>query len=154
MKYLNLLWLWHKNIFVFGKPIFSQLDYADYIIQSKGYFVFTWKIKNAYRLKIKSIGFKSVLKSGSAYIALHENDNQLEIIISGVWRSKNYLINLKRISINNSIDFPAVMCNNFEIKLNLPTPEPKLAKFKVDTFKVQIIDKKRIKSITNISYPN
>lgn len=154
MKCLHLLWTWLKNIIVFGKPAFSRLDYADYIAEGKSYFVFSWSLKHAYRIKIKSAAFSSLLKSGSAYIAIDEERPELEITICGVWRSRNYFVKLKRISINSPIEFPATMKNGFEIKLILPVPELNFTKLKVETFKVNIVDRRHIKSIINISYPN
>lgn len=154
MKHLHFIWLWIKNVFILKEPIFSELDYGDYIAKGKSYFVITWRMKNAYRLKIKSASFKSVLKSGSAYMVLPENNDQLEIILSSSWRSQKCLIKLKQIAINEPIEFPVKVNNSFNAQLKLQIPEPIFLNLKVNSFKAQIVNKKQIKTITNISYPN
>ena len=154
MRYFNSMWLRIKHIFILRIPMLSHLDYVDYVAEEKSYFVFTWRMKNAYRLKIKSAKFKSHLKSGSAYTALLGNDNHLEIIISNSWRSQKYLIKLRRIIIDNPIEFPVVIRNSFKVQLKLPAPKPNFSRLKVYSFKAQIVDKKQIKTIINISYPN
>lgn len=154
MEYFHLAWLWIKNVFILKKPIFSQLDYGNYIAKEKSYFVITWRMKNAYRLKVKSARFKSVLKSGSAYMILPKNNDQLEIIISGSWRSQKYLIKLKQIAINEPIEFPVKLHNSFKAQLKLQPPETMFLSLKVGSFNAQIVNKKQIKTIINISYPN
>lgn len=154
MKYLYLIWRWIKSIFNFKKPILSRLDYAGYIIEGKSYFVFSWEMKNAYQLNAKSVGYKTFLKSGSAYMAVTENQNHIEIILSGSWRKRKYLIKLKRIILDVAIDFPISMNNHLEVKLNMPSLKSKFSTLKVYSFNSQLVNDNQIKKIINISYPN
>lgn len=152
MKKVIIIWLWIRNSFNFKTPIFSHFDYADYIVEGKSYLLFSWQMKYAYRLKINELMFKSLLQSGSAYIALKDNDT-VEIIVYGSWRSQKYIVKLKRFVIDDSIEFPASVRTGFGAKLNVPNIKTKFSKLKMNSLKAKIVDKNQIK-IINISYPN
>ncbi|TKC12761.1 hypothetical protein FA048_03845 [Pedobacter polaris] len=154
MKQLHLIWLWIKNAFNFKSPVFSQLDYADYIVEGKCYLVFSWQMKNAFCLKIKNIKFKSILKSGSAYVALADNNDKIEVIVYGSWRSRKYSIKLKGVVIDDTIEFPVSMLTEFDAKLSIPNIKTKFSELKMNSFKAKIVETKQIKTIINISYPN
>jgi hypothetical protein len=154
MRKLLIIWLWAKNVFNLKTPIFSSLEYTNYIIQGKSYFIFSWTLKNAYNLKIKTVNYKSFLKSGSAYIAVKDNNDQIEIVISGSWKRQKHLIKLKQIVIDDTIDFPVAMHSSFDAKLTIPNIKTNFSKLKINSFKANIIDKNQIEKIINISYPN
>lgn len=154
MRLLYNIWLWVKNIFNLRSPTFAHLDYADYVIEGKSYFVFSWRMKNGYHLKIKKAKFKSLLKSGSAYMVLSDNSDHIEIVISGSWRSQKYLIKLKPIVIDDTIEFPVTMLVSFDARLTIPNIKTNFSKLKMNSFKASIVDKSQIKKIINISYPN
>ena len=154
MKQMYFIWLWIRNVFNFKSPIFSHLDYTNYIIEGKSYLVFSWQTKNAFRLKIKGLRFKSILKSGSAYLALPDNDEPVEVIVYSSWRSQKYIVKLKRIVIDDTIEFPVFMLTAFDAKLTIPDIKTKFSKLKLNSLKAKIVETKQIKTIINISYPN
>jgi hypothetical protein len=154
MKHLKIIWLWAKYIFISKSPTLPHLDYVEYIIDGKSYLVFSWKIKNAHVLKIKLEGFRSFLKSGSAYTILTGKSDQLEIIISNSWKSRRYLITLKQITIENTIEFPIRMQTHFDAKFNVPKAKTKFLNLELNPFEVSINNVTLIKNIINISYPN
>ncbi len=131
-----------------------NFDYVDYIIESKSYLVFSWQMKNAFRLKIEGLRFRSILQSGSAYLALPDNDETVEIIVYGSWRSQKYILQLKRIVIDDAIEFPVSMRTDFEAQLSIPNLKTKFSELKINPFKAKILETKQIKTIINISYPN
>jgi hypothetical protein len=153
MRLFSIFWLWIRNVFNFKNPIFSSLDYATYIVEGKSYLVFSWQMHNAFRLRIKRIRFKSILKSGSAYVALADSNDEIEIVVSNLWRAHKYLINLKRIVIDETIEFPVAMLTSFDAKLTIPNMKAKISNLKVNSFKANIVDDKQITRIINISYP-
>jgi len=154
MRNFKTLRLWARNILTLRGPSLTKLDYEDYIIEDKGYFIFSWALENAHCLKIKSLKYKSFLRSGSAYIAINGHLNQLEIIISNSWRSSKYLLKLHQITIEEPIVFPAAIKCSFEAKIIIPNLKQKISKVKLNSFKVTLSDKKQITRIINISYPN
>ncbi|GGI23269.1 hypothetical protein [Pedobacter mendelii] len=154
MRNFKTVCFWIKNIFTVKLPNLAKLDYADYIIEDKSYLIFSWSMENAHWLKIKSLKYKSFLKSGSAYIAINGNVDQLEIIISNSWRSRKYLLKLHQVSINEPIEFPATLQVSFEAKIVIPNPKQKFSKLKLNYFKANLVDERQIKRIINISYPN
>ncbi|RZK59193.1 MAG: hypothetical protein EOO91_05870 [Pedobacter sp.] len=154
MRKPYLIWLWTKNAFNFKSPIFLNLNYADFIIEGKSYLVVSWEMKNAFRLKIKGLRFNSILKSGSAYLALIDDNETVEVIVYGSWRSQKYIVKLKRIVIDGTIEFPASMLTSFDAKLAIPNIKTEFFKLKLNSFKANIVQTIQIKNIINISYPN
>jgi hypothetical protein len=96
---------WIKNSFVFQKPRFLDLEYVDYIIGDKPYFLISWNIKYAYKIKVKNTKFSSLKKHSSAYIAIPSEIDILEVSISNCWRSERQFITLKRVLISDKIEF-------------------------------------------------
>lgn len=154
MRKFKIIWLWVRNIFSVGLPNLTKLDYADYIIEDKSYLIFSWGMENAHWLKIKSLKYKSFLKAGSAYIAINGNVDQLEITISNSWRSRKYLLKLHQVSIDKPIEFPATLQSSFQAKIIIPNLKQKFSNLNLNSFKANLPDKKQIKRIINISYPN
>lgn len=154
MRNFKSLRVWFRHIFNFRHPNISFLDYANYIIEGKSYFVFSWKMENAYRLKIKSAKYKSNIKSGSAYIAINGNITQLEIIILNSWRGTKHILNLHQLSLDEKIEFPGALKDRFDVKVKAVILKKVFSHTKVNPFKVCVSDQAQIKRIINISYPN
>jgi hypothetical protein len=93
------------NLFNFDRPRFAQLRYTDVVINNKAYFLVSWKIEGGYKFKIKSLNYRSYKSSGSAYIAIPDDINAIELVISNLWKSDTKKIALLRQSISSQLDF-------------------------------------------------
>ena len=109
-------------------------------------------MKNAFRLNIKDLRFKSVLKSGSAYLVLVDGNDVIEVIVSSSWRNQKYLIKLKRIVIDETIEFPASMLTSFAARITIPDMKTNFSNLILNSFKASVVHSKT--KIINISYPN
>jgi hypothetical protein len=94
-----------SNLFNFDKPGFSQLRYADVVIDHKAFFLISWRIENGYKLKIKGLNYRSYHAGGSAYIAIPDETDHVELVIYNFWKSYRKKIILIRETINSQIDF-------------------------------------------------
>lgn len=154
MRKLKVAWLWITHLFVFKRPVFLHLDYANCIVEQRSYLIFNWQIKNAYQLKIKAAKYGSFLQNGSAYIAIDPHLEKLTILISGSWHQSKHVLKLKCINLNQPIEFPATLKQCLEVKLKIPVPKQKGPNPKVNPFNISLNKKPVIKKIINISYPN
>lgn len=144
-----------KNLFKFSKPEFVSIDYVDYVIDSNAYFLLSWNIKNTVALKIKPTSYTSFKKSASAYIAIPEGINYLEIVISNIWSSKKQIVLLKRLQIASQIDF------NITTDFSQATADPVaignpsfLSKYLIlKQIKAKVTNIDNQKEIINITYP-
>lgn len=154
MRYFRFIWFWIKNSFNLDEPSLVLFDYVDYIAEEKNHFVFSWKMENAFRIKIKSANFKSFLVAGSTYITLLEKVENLEVIISSSWKSRRYLVTLKHITLDTSLDFILNVRSSFSAEIHLMTTQPKISRFTINSFNAKLMDKKYIQKVINLSYPN
>ncbi len=154
MRLFRAIWLWITSVFFLKRPILTHLEHVDYIVEDKSYFALSWKMEHAYQLKIRTAGFISILKVGSAYMVLPENVAEIDIVISGAWKSQRYIIELKQIVIENKIDFPVKTNMDFKAKFNIQSPNLGFSNIKINSFNASILSKKQIKKIINITYPN
>ena len=93
------------NLFNFARPRFAELQYTDVVIRNKAYFLVSWRIERGYKLAIKSLRYRSFKRSGSAYIAVPDNVEILELVISNLWRASSQSITLVRDAIPDQVDF-------------------------------------------------
>ena len=93
------------NLLTFNKPRFTILHYADFVINDRAYFLITWQFKSAYKLKIKSLNYTSFKANGSAYVLIPGEINQIDLVISNLWKSKHRGIRLFRTAIATQLDY-------------------------------------------------
>jgi hypothetical protein len=75
-----------RYFFNFKKPVFTELDFIDLVVDEKPLFLIVWRSKNAHLLKIKS--FKKYRKSeGSVILLIPSSSNHLTIQLKNIWRS-------------------------------------------------------------------
>lgn len=137
-----------SNLFNFDKPRFTELHYADFVISNKAFFLVSWKIERGYQLSILDLHFSTYKACGSAYIAIPDQLERLELVISNLWRSERKNISLIRQTISSQVDFFPV--KQFEeltagsvympqIMPNLKTPRPasKITHLQIPHFLIQ-----------------
>lgn len=84
--FLNKLFAVTRYFFNFKRPVFTELDFIDLVIDEKPLFLIVWQSKNAHLLKIKS--FKNYRKSEASVIVLIPSSvNHLTIQLKNIWRS-------------------------------------------------------------------
>jgi hypothetical protein len=93
------------NLFNFRKPRFAQLRYTDVVIDDRAFFLITWQLEAGYKLKIKSLNYRSYKSSGSAYIAIPADVDHIELVTSNVWKYATKQITLVRQPILSQVDF-------------------------------------------------
>jgi hypothetical protein len=113
--------------FRFRKPRFTQLYYADFVIDGNASFLVSWEIKNGYRLKIKALHYRTYKASGSAYIHVPDNVEHIELVIANFWRSECRQISLIREVISSQVDFFPVKQYEELTSKAVYTPQLKLA---------------------------
>jgi hypothetical protein len=139
------------NLFNFHKPSFVVLEYADFVISNKAFFLVSWKIERGYKLSIPGLHFSTYKSSGSAYIAVPDHIDQLELVISNFWKSGRKNIALISQTIHSQVDFFPV--KQFEeltaasmympqINPDLKTPQPgkKITDLHLPSFSIQTIN--------------
>lgn len=138
----------------FGKPAFSNFHYANHIIEERAYLILSWEMKNAHQLKIKNSHYTSLLKSGSAYVAIKNDVRLLELVTSGTWRSTTYSLPIYPIKFIDAIAYSVTLITQFEANVIIPDPILTNPNLKISNFKVFSVRVPKLKNITNISYPN
>lgn len=118
--------LFIKYLFRFRPPEIIELNYADYIITNKSYFLVSWKSKYAYKLSIKPFYYTYYKSGGSCYIMIAPELESLEIKISNVWQSRKFEVKLHKTEI--TVPFEFSLASNFNewlsAKIRLPVPLP------------------------------
>jgi hypothetical protein len=94
-----------SNFFNFYSPRFEQLHCADFIIDDNAFFLVSWKIEKGYRLEIEALNYRTCKAAGSAYIAIPDHINQVELIIANLWKSERKKIILLRETISTQVAF-------------------------------------------------
>lgn len=102
---LNGLFYWFLNLFSFKRPVFITLKYVDCVFDDKTYLLIEWQMKNAYKLKIKELGYLSFRKNASAYMFIPGDVSKIKVRIANVWRSESEYLELKRTAITVQTDF-------------------------------------------------
>lgn len=98
------------NLFTYRKPEFTRLHAEEVVMDGKAYFLFSWELYNAYRLKIPALKYLTWKRSGSAYVMIPNGVNEVELIAVTLWRSATVAFKIKRAGQERQIDFkPIVM---------------------------------------------
>ncbi|NRF37754.1 hypothetical protein [Pedobacter foliorum] len=121
---LASFFFWMRNSFVFQKPRFLDLEYVDYVIGSKPFFLISWNIRYAYKVRVKNTKFSSLETHSSAYIAIPVETDVLEVIISNSWRSERQFIKLTRVVISDKIEFNMCLTGDLKKKTEVIMPSP------------------------------
>jgi hypothetical protein len=114
------------NLLNFARPRLVQLDYARFVIDHKAFFLISWEIKKGYRLKIKKLNYQTFISSGSAYIAIPESIDHLDLVISNLWRSYRVPVTLIRQTVSAQVDFFPVKQFAEITKRSIYSPQIKL----------------------------
>lgn len=140
-----------SNLFNFDKPRFTELQYANFVISNKAFFLVSWKIDRGYKLSILGLHFSTYKAAGSAYIAIPDQLERLELIVSNMWSSERKNITLIRQTISSQIDFfPVKQFKELTarsiymppIKPDLKTPQPgkKITDIQLPSFSIQTVN--------------
>jgi hypothetical protein len=92
-------------LFVFKEPEEINIQVANLYIKNDAYVLINWNLSRTKCFKVIEANFVSYLKSGSAYIKIANNTNELNCKILNNWYSKNINFKLESIEINNNIYF-------------------------------------------------
>ena len=92
-------------LFVFKEPEEINIQVANLYIKNDAYVLINWNLSRTKCIKVIEANFVSYLKSGSAYIKIANNTNELNCKILNNWYSKNINFKLESIEINNNIYF-------------------------------------------------
>jgi hypothetical protein len=92
-KFLNKLLALLRYLFNFKRPVFTELDFVDLVIDEKPVFLIVWKSENAHLLKIKSFA-KYYKEEGSAIILIPSTSNELTIKLKSIWRSTTLKVDI------------------------------------------------------------
>lgn len=115
-KLLNKQLALLRYLFNFRKPVFTELDFVDLVIDDKPLFLIAWKSENAYLLNIKSFA-KYYKGEGSAIILISSSTNELTIKLKNIWRSTTLKIDVLHIQIDQrTASF--LLDNIKQVKLN------------------------------------
>ncbi len=102
-------------LFVFKEPKELNIQVANLYIKNDSYVLINWNLSRTKCIKIIEANFVSYLKSGSAYIKIANNTNELKCIILNNWYSKKINFKLESIEISNNIHFNSKL-NEFKMK--------------------------------------
>lgn len=89
------------SIFQFRKPIFSELDFIDLIIDNKPLLLIVWKIKWA--TKVKIIPLNEKFKNAGSFILKIPTDIEfIQIVAINLWRKNIREIQLKHTQLDDA----------------------------------------------------
>jgi hypothetical protein len=92
-------------LFVFKEPEEINIQVVNLYIKNDSYVLINWNLSRTKSIKVIEANFVSYLKSGSAYIKIANNTNELNCKILNNWYSKNINFKLESIEINDNINF-------------------------------------------------
>lgn len=92
-------------LFVFKEPEEINIQVANLYIKNDAYVLINWNLSRTKCIKVIEANFVSYLKSGSAYIKIANNTNELNCKILNNWYSKKINFKLVSIEINDNIYF-------------------------------------------------
>lgn len=99
-------------LFVFKEPEEINIQVVNLYIKNDSYVLITWNLSKTKCIKVVEGNFVSYLKSGSAYIKIANNTNELNCKILNNWYSKNINFKLESIEINDNIYFNSKLNEN------------------------------------------
>lgn len=144
--------LFFKYLFRFRAPEIRQLNYIDYVIINKSYFLISWKSRYAYKLKIKPFYSTYFDGAGSVYTLVPDGIDSLEIDISNLWHSIKFEILLKKTEI--SIPFEFTLVPHFKgwhsTIMHLPKPRTSSKQVLVNTTPAKL--SRPIFSVQNLTF--
>jgi hypothetical protein len=114
-KNLIELFKFFQFLFVFKEPEEINIQVVNLYIKNDSYVLINWNLSNTKCIKIKEANFISYLKSGSAYLKISNDINQLNCKILNNWNSKIINFKLESIEISNNIHFKSKL-NEFKMK--------------------------------------
>lgn len=91
--------------FTFQTPRFLTLHFSKLFIQNQAYLLLSWQLQHSNYLRIKQLKFKSHNSSGSAYIAIPDSIQNIEIKISNYWHKAVCVLPVKEINLDKQIHF-------------------------------------------------
>jgi hypothetical protein len=114
-KNLIELFKFFQFLFVFKEPEEINIQVVNLYIKNDSYVLINWNLSRTKCIKVIEANFVSYLKSGSAYIKIADNTNELNCKILNNWFSKNINFKLESIEISNNIHFKSKL-NEFKMK--------------------------------------
>lgn len=121
------------NLFTYRKPEFTRFHAEDVVMDGKAYFLFSWELENAYRLKIPALRYSTWKHSGSAYLIIPDGVNEIDLLAVTLWRSSTKTCKISRAVVDNPIDFRPVSLrlklhagSVYQPQLNLKLKSPSL----------------------------
>lgn len=94
-------------IFTLKPPQIELLEYIDIIIDQKANFLIGWKFSRGISISIRELNFNSSETDGSASIVVPEGVQSVTIIIRNCWKKVTQVVHLKRLELDNYLDFHA-----------------------------------------------
>lgn len=144
--------LFFKYLFRFRAPQIININYLDYLIINKSYFLLSWKTKYAYKLRIKPFYSTFYNYGGSIYIAVPNNIDTLEVKISNLWSSRKLQVHLKKTEISVPFEFTLVPDFKQWQSTNISLPKLKTTARKLLVNNTQTTISKSIISVRNLTF--
>lgn len=140
LKLILELFRFFQFLFVFKEPEEINIQVVNLYIKNDSYVLINWNLSRTKCIKVIEANFVSYLKSGSAYIKIANNTNELNCKILNNWYSKKINFKLESIKINDNIYFNSKL-NEIKMKQfenNIRTELLEINVIQMNKFKIKL----------------
>lgn len=95
-------------LFCFRKPSLECFSYSAIVLRDQPYLLFSWRMRYGRWLRIQGMGFRSSDISGSAYLRISKEQQELRVKVSNLWRSFRLILPVIYTEIERQIDIVPV----------------------------------------------